>query len=316
MKDPTTRSQLEIEVLRRLGSAYADDLELAPPEIIDWERVSTFHYHFDRPQGPARQPVTHPDLRLADYLRGLDRGGNRESLTVEDLKHRHIEALDGSGHLVHRWTVWRCLVGQFTLRNRTYVLDEGELFVVRRDYLQDLDSYIAAIGTSTTTLPPSGAGISEGAYNETAAASSSDMALLDKKLVHLTNRTTGVEICDLLTRTRELIHVKRHLGSSDLSHLFSQGLVSAELLQMDPEFRSKAHFRIQEAVGGRGGFGFFNTPAIVTNEFTVVYAIIADWRGRSPSEALPFFSKINLRGFVEQLRARDFRVTLAQIAEG
>ena len=49
---------------------------------------------------------------------------------------------------------------------------------------------------------------------------------------------------ELLNRTlkgsRQLIHVKPHLGSSDLSHLFAQGRVSAELLHSNTEFRKMA----------------------------------------------------------------------------
>jgi len=43
-----------------------------------------------------------------------------------------------------------------------------------------------------------------------------------------------LEICDLLGPGNELIHVKRAEGSAPLSHLFSQGLISAQSLVAGP----------------------------------------------------------------------------------
>jgi uncharacterized protein (TIGR04141 family) len=49
-----------------------------------------------------------------------------------------------------------------------------------------------------------------------------------------------MEICDILTRSGGLIHIEQRGSSSTLSHLFTQGLNSAERLVQDPDFRSKA----------------------------------------------------------------------------
>jgi uncharacterized protein (TIGR04141 family) len=43
-----------------------------------------------------------------------------------------------------------------------------------------------------------------------------------------------LEICDLLGPGNELIHVKRAIGSAPLSHLFFQGLISAQSLISGP----------------------------------------------------------------------------------
>lgn len=89
--------------------------------------------------------------------------------------------------------------------------------------------------------------------------------------------TTSIEICDILTQNRCLIHVKRDLGSSDLSHLFAQGYVSAELLQASPEFRLAASATIQRQQDG-DKFKMFGIDPLETTTFEVVYAIIASWR--------------------------------------
>ena len=116
----------------------------------------------------------------------------------------------------------------------------------------------------------------------------------------------------MLTANRQLIHVKRHLSSRELSHLFSQGFVSASLLQADSVFRDATHQKIKE-LGGDQSFGFFDVPSLTTTDFEVIFVIVAAWAGRGLSDALPFFSKINLERTAADLLNRGFRVTLALI---
>lgn len=312
--DPLLIERLENEIVGKLRSRQLGDLGLAPPEIVDWDRVAAFRYSFDRVQGPARTPVTHPDLSLADYVTGLSRKRRLAGLEVAQLRASGaIRALDGDGHEQHRWTAWRCLFGEFVLDRESYVLDEGEFFQVRADYLQELDTAIDGIPTSNLALPASTPTTPEGEYNRSAASGSPGLALLDRETVRISGRTSPVEICDLLSRDRQLIHVKRHLGSSDLSHLFAQGLVSAELLQMSREFRREANAKVVAVAQGRDGFDFLDQAGFVPSDFEVVYAVIERWRGRRCAEALPFFSKINLREVATNLQSRGFRVGLNQI---
>lgn len=313
--DPMLRHRLENEVVDRLHRGDIDDLNLAPPEVVDWDRVAFFHYHFDRPQGPRgrQRPVTHTDLRLSDYVGGLRSRGDLDDLGIAYLRQHHIKALESGGQEVHRWPVWQCLVGQLTFNGRSYILDEGELFEVSTNYIEELDAYVRAIPESSVRLPPSSASQHEGDYNASVAEKNSNFLLLDKKTVRTEGRTTPVEICDLLTRQRELVHVKRHLGSSNLSHLFAQGVVSAELLQTNPDFLFAAHKTTKKCASGRVGFDFFKTRSIVPRDFEIVYAIVERWSNRTIENALPFFSKVNLREAANNLRARGFRVSLKQV---
>ena len=80
--DPMLKRRLENEVVDRLHRGDIDDLDLAPPEVVDWERIVSFHYHFDRPQGPRghQRAVTYSDLRLSDYVAGLRTRGDVDDL--------------------------------------------------------------------------------------------------------------------------------------------------------------------------------------------------------------------------------------------
>ena len=118
--DTELRDALERRVLEMLRSGTIDGLDLGPPEIVDWERVESFRFHFD-----TRQGLTRPDLRLADYLRGTARLAPLDDVDVAVLRRRHIDAVDGDGQLIHRWTVWRCLDGEVTLGGQPFIVDEA-----------------------------------------------------------------------------------------------------------------------------------------------------------------------------------------------
>ncbi|NNN10047.1 MAG: TIGR04141 family sporadically distributed protein [Acidimicrobiaceae bacterium] len=286
-------------------------------------------FPFDRASRSGSSQVRHPDLRLVDYLSGLKRPNasrrqgpeeegvgtsNRLStLTSTSLRSSRILAIDGSGSASYQWSVWKCLVGEIELNGETFVLDEGDFFRVQDDYVEELNRFIDNLPEAAIKFPSSTPNKHEGDYNAEFADSSDDLFLLDKRLVSIRSKTTPIEICDVLTRNRELIHVKRHLGSSDLSHLFSQGMVSAELIQSSPEFRKMVSKKINSYPKGRTGFDCFGDSGLVVSEFQVVYAIIERWQGRTCAEALPFFSKVNLREIASNLTSRGFRVALNQI---
>lgn len=313
--DPGLIGELEELVIDSLRTDELDALDLAPPEIVDWDRVAAFRYHFDRKRRGGGS-VLHPDLRIVDYAAGLRRTGALDTLEAGELRRTRIFAVDGDESEQAKWSVWSCLVGEFKIGAATYLLDEGEFFVVSRDYMGELNGFVNQIPEATLPLPNTTPSTIEGVYNENASVQSSDLLLLDRKTVRLAGRTTPIEICDLLSKSKDLIHVKRHLGSSDLSHLFAQGLVSAELLQSSIEFRTAVRQKILEASGGSNGFNFLTDASITTSDFRVVFAIAARWKGRRLADALPFFSKVNLREVTTNLTSRGFNVALQQISAG
>ena len=293
---------LEQRVVSDLLSGDIDHLALSPPEIVDWTRVDSFCFHYDRRE-------THPDLRLDDYLRGLD----PDKLKVESLKNHYIFALDGDGATVEKWSVWRCLQGEMEIDGQTVILDDGEFVDVSHNYLKELNDYIQGLREPAIQLPAATDGaVREAQYNADAARNLQGCVLLDKRVIRLAGQTP-VEICDVLTDGHEFVHVKRELGSADLSHLFAQGQTSAALIQEEPEFRRRAREEIAAASGNNPAFDFIDPESARPSDFVVVYGVIARWRERSLAAALPFFSKVNLRSTARELQRRGFQVAFAQI---
>jgi uncharacterized protein (TIGR04141 family) len=307
--DPTLLTLLTERVVEELRAGHSDDLTIAPPEIIDWARVESFDLPHDRTQ---RRPTP----RLQDYIAILGRRQELATIDAQVLRTQRMRALDGNGVMVLEWPIWRCLSGEIPIGGVEYVLDEGEFYTVEKSFLSALDRDIGQIADSSGLLPDSHAGTHEGVYNAETIDREPTWVLLDRRTVKIGASTTPIEICDILTSRRQLVHVKRHLGSSDLSHLFAQGLVSATLLQESPEFLTAAQEKVREACEEhQDQRTYFAEFPIRPADFEVVYAIVADWRRRSLARALPFFSKINLRHTDQVLPSRGFAVSHCKVNE-
>lgn len=258
----------------------------------------------------------------------MEEATRREELTLAHLKRDRVLAVEGGGDVIREWPVFRCLTGELEVDGRTYLLEDGDVFEVEPDYLKDLDRYLDELEESDIGLPDSpmrnGEEETEGDYNRRASETSDTHLLLDKETVKVDTHTSPIEICDVLTTDRRFVHVKRKLQSASLSHLFSQGYVSADLFLMSPDYRTATRDKIAEAererAGRAGDPSFrgrfqavldFDTPN--TSLLEVVYAIVAKWGGRSLVGALPFFSKVNLRRHADDLRRMGYRVSYKRI---
>jgi uncharacterized protein (TIGR04141 family) len=99
--------------------------------------------------------------------------------------------------------------------------------------------------------------------------------------------------------------------------------VSADLLLMNRDYRAALIDKIRKKEEGRanvsgdtsfrGKFSGFPLDRISPGEFENNYAIVARWKNPSFMEALPFFSKVNLRRHVEDLRRMGFRISVAHV---
>lgn len=322
VSDPVTRARLDEEVLAMLVSEDTTSLDIAPPELVDWEHIGGFQYHTER----RGTPTTRPELRLSDYLITLRQKEKLANLTRDSLTRWLIWAVDGSGSDVTRWSVWRCLFGEVTLDGKTYVLDDGDFYQVSDDFLARLDAELKALPECEKELIDWQNLWHEDKYNEALANSSPEYLLLDRKTVRVGSHTNQVEICDVMTSDGHFIHVKRRGdGSASLSHLFNQGFVSANLAVGSEEFRQVALEKIAAQEKARadasgdasfvGRFKPFEQAAAVASNCEVVFAIHPE-PGKGGVKLLPFFSKVTLRNMVEELASRGFRVSLKEISAG
>jgi uncharacterized protein (TIGR04141 family) len=222
--------------------------------------------------------------------------------------------------------VSKCLSGELRIGTDAYILDDGALLSVATDYLRDLNKFTNVITNPTQSFPAMRRNEREDSYNKRISESLRRAILLDKQTVKR-RQATAIEVCDVATSTKQLIHVKKGTTSSALSHLFAQGVVSAELLYMDSDFRSEitkllsskssrtAHAR---KVTGSGAERMQDFEWLHGNNFEphaceVVYAIMTKRSGGMRNDELPFFSKINLRMRCNELRRMGFKYSLTLV---
>lgn len=299
VKSATTIMALEEQLNAKLAAKKFDGVWLSIPEIIDWATVTGFMY--TRGGGEV-----HPDINMQGFLKTVKAGIH---LTLELLRQRKVDCADADHNRVFRsWPVFKCLYAEIDLNGNKYILNDGKWFSVATDFVAKTDADFAKISASKLKLPDYKGG-GEGAYNSSVVvAEPARYALLDdtKKVMHGGGHGQ-IEICDLLSIDRDLIHVKMYGRSNVFSHLFAQGFVSGQLIQIDPDFRQK--MRGQLIAPFVDLIQVDKKPA--QDEFTVVYAVISDAKGGKLS--LPFFSRVNLNNTSKILKGLGYKVELLKI---
>ena len=284
--DSMVIDELDQKLLRDLTRGEPTSY-LAPPEPVDFDKVDEFDY-------TGRREPRDYEMRLPSYLAGVDPGG----LTIETLKRHNVRAHGGgSPDPVHEWPVYRCLVFETDHRGRRFVLSAGDWFEVDAAFADGIRRTIAKIAKSPVNLPPathrrSGLPETESDYNERVGEERETIAVMDKKVARCRGTSSGIEVCDLLTDDRELIHVKHKTGgSSKLSHMFAQGLMSAEALLGDDEFRQDARGYLKELRPSWQSRIPAGRPT--PSRFRVTFGILGVGEAH-PEREIPFFSQLNL----------------------
>ena len=186
-----------------------------------------------------------------------------------------------------------------------YILNDGSWYSLNTDFVSEVNSYYDAIEESSVELPPYGTR-KEPEYNAYVATTYADnFDLMDRKTIPIGGGRSSVEFCDLFTKDKKLIHVKKYGGSSVLSHLFQQGVVSGELFISNNSFRSEVNSRLSID---------YKLADVVSRpnpiEYEVCYAIMSGVPG---DLHIPFFSKVVMKNAVKRLQAYGYKVTKKKI---
>lgn len=296
ISDKSKISDLDELLLARIRSKSFAGLWLALPDRVEWHRVEGFKF-----TSRATTPVT-PNLELADLLATID---DLAKLSTKVLKRKkaYVYAHD-TQYPIEQWSAYQCICFEATLGAETFLLNGGKWYRVDSDFTKTIDAAFAAMPRSDLVLPES-TETDEGEYNaRVCAADKRRFELLDKRVVNHGGGHSSVEICDILTSDRRLVHIKRYGGSSVLSHLFSQAAVSGELLCSDASFRKKANAKIkQDSLK-------LSVDAFEPRDYEIVLGII-NWSKKELS--LPFFSRVSLRATARRLMLFGYKVTLLSI---
>ncbi len=297
VKDSTLCAVLDSELDSRLELNDSQDiLWLGEPEIIDWE--SQTGYAFELYQNAP----LYPTLSLDGLKKHLHKHG--VEFNCDEIKKQKVHIINDNEKSHKSWSAYLCLYAEIILGNEQYILRNGVWYQISSDFEKYINRSLSEIKHYESKLPTYNHD-REDEYNSYVASHLNNIHLLDKGLIHHGGKSSKFEFADLVINKKDLIHVKYYRSSSTLSHLFSQGLVSAELFVSDKEFRRKLNVKLPDDIKLK------NTELRPqASDYTIIYAIATN---KEIPQRLPFFSKITLKNTIKSLHTLGFNVKLLKI---
>ena len=299
VSDPVLIDDLDAALVAELRGGAPENAFLTPPDTLDTQEHRGFRYPHQR-----KSSDLYPDLRIEDFFTHIDVAG----ITLENLKKWRIREYTVNADVPSRkFGVYNAIINEAARDDKLYVLSLGDWFEIAQDHVAEVNCEIAQIPDhDALALGHAEPGESESEFNTRAANNSGGkIALLDAKLVQYGGGRSSIEVCDLLVVDRNFIHVKAKTKSSTLSHLFAQGLNSAQAFR-DMRFRELA----ANICPASHAFIFIDEPRI--SDHTVTYAIMTQADG-DLRDVLPFFSKQSLANAARELVNMGYRVCLKKI---
>lgn len=296
VKDTRTIEALDIELVR-LMIENSPSVWMAVPEVIEWEKITGFRYC-------GRELNNDIDIAL---VKNSFRNGFTD---VEQLKTGRriiaVSALDGESPYAS-WSAYKCVYGEVDLQGKSYCINNGRWFCVDRDFVEQVNrDYHSTTVSAIDFIEFTNGYHNENEYSTAFAATDPDHYLcMDRQNVIYGGGRSRIELCDILTTDDTYIHVKPYSGSSTLSHLFNQAVVSTELVLGDLEFRTKANMKIRENTE--------NEEFLIgeSERLNIVFAIISKSADERPP--IPFFSKVAFRYIKRRLEVFGCIVSIKNI---
>ncbi len=292
-------NQLYIEITKRNYPT------IAPNTLLDWENIEGF---FLTGTG-KREKEFSIEIDSNAYFSIIGNKIKSNSSFISSLKRNKLvtkyrdtdeERIVGS--------LYSSLIFEIDYNREKYILCYGSWYKINKKFFNTIKTEINDI--VDTMLPIvflASNGQSEGDFNKAFSASHPDYYILDKEMYHGDSYgRSSVEVADIVTKDKKLIHVKKGGSSSKLSHLFSQGVVSATILAQD--------IKMKEFINKKCGCKILNLSE-TNNEFEIVFAIL-DKRVTGEvknSDILPFFSMVNLFNAIQQLKSMGFKYSILKI---
>lgn len=195
----------------------------------------------------------------------------------------------------------------------SYVLFSGQWYCVERNFKRQVEARFQSIPRVQIIGPTDCR--NERELIAHLVDSRADLLCLDQVKINPQGvRYANIEPCDFLSNAKQFIHLKEGHSSGPISHLWAQGVVSAEALVSDADFRKKLRSVVNKlrrpalallpAINGR----------VVRADYTVVYGIMRK-PYRNGTLDLPFFSKVSLQAAVDRIEQLDIPIALEIIAK-
>lgn len=287
--------ELNKQLIDKLNRHDFDKVWMAVPEVVDWVDIRGFRYL------RQKEGDVHDDLDVQEFISA----SGRSTLDIIFLKDTCVYVISSKkDDVVDSWSVFNCIYAEIEYNSKVYILSNGKWYEIVKDFTKQVKEEFENTTESVINFPDYNHK-DEKHYNEAAALQIPNACCMDRKEIVHGGGHSRIEFCDLLTKDKKIIHVKRYGGSNHLSHLFSQGVVSGELFVADREFRKKLNEQLPDT--------HKISDTVVrpdAQEHEVVYGIISK---SDKAFDIPFFSKVSLRNARRRLEGYGYKVTIKKI---
>ncbi len=298
VRNKTVIDSLNSHLISLIINQDFEHVWMAVPDIVTWENISGFKYG----------RMNHNDIYIEKVIEWL----GEDRLDTSKFKSTYIKAISAiDGREEYKWSVYNCIIAEFELDGNSYCLNNGKWFQIDRDYVvritQDYDRIpISALSCIDYDAHDKEV-YNEDIYNEELSQSIPSCALVHKIGEIPFGGGTGnrIEVCDIMTPAKQLLHIKKGESSSHLSHLFNQATVSAEML-LDPSFRAQCIQKLTEHE-----LPCYFDDEFKTGDYTIVIGIINKNTNERPK--IPFFSRVSIRYAARTLSNMGYPVEIKNI---
>lgn len=297
VKDKKLIKELNSKLIDLINNKEFDKVWMAVPEVIIWENIKEFK-------------VSGLDEHLNDIY--IDRviDSLRNDLTdIEQLKAKRIVAISSKDEhqSVYEWNSYKCTIAEIEVNGQAYCLNNGKWYKINQDFVSDINNRYSSIELLSDSFIDFNKKdyINEDQYNEALVDSLGNAVLVHKYKISIGGGSgNNIEPCDVFWNNK-FIHIKRNSGSSNLSHLFNQALVSSQVL-LDTASRNQFKDKLKKA----GESDIIPEPFQSSN-YEIVIAIINKFNDDIPK--IPFFSKVSLCFAATNMQNYGYKVKLKNI---
>lgn len=272
---------------------------LAYPDMIEYEKCNHFKIKYNS------KSKGFEDLDISNLYEFIEFAGISDYNKYSNIKIIGLDEFDNP--MTTSISIKEFLIYETKVDNKLYIFTLNNWYYIEDNYYQSIQDSVNSIKLiNDDFLPPINKGESEGEYNE--RNENELFLLMDKKNFNIPNSRSKIEICDLFSKQKHFICVKRETSSATLSHLFSQGSVSMDLLKNNFDYRKMLIEKAKEK---------FVDLELDINDFpysesTLVYAISTSKDG-DIRNIIPFFSKVNLVQHAKRIKELGINVMLYKI---
>ncbi len=308
-KNPKTLSMLDTALLNAIKQKDSS-LTLSYPDMLNYQNLGQIQFG----SLPAAELFT-----MESFWKSIPEQ-RLTTLTISQVKNSYnvcIHDADGKPLNSASPSLYKCLIFEHQHDGKLYHFCEGKWYCVNQSLVESLRSFLDPHFSSSSALPVNTYS-SEADYNMAVSEKQERTLLFDRK-DFFPKGQTQIELCDLcqlgVDDSVSLIHVKVGVHSSRLSHLFAQGYVGSQELLSDVE--ALKHFeKIVNASKVSPNDKETIIKSVKGRSFKVAFAIITKKPLESKSDALPLFSRINLRRAILSLNLMGIASTVLIIPDG